>query len=72
MVERIFIHLENTITLLKNMLTTLSIGDIPFAAENIFCLDNEAFRYLVALQNRIPFSDHEKQEFGNELDNINN
>ncbi|CAF4073751.1 unnamed protein product [Rotaria sordida] len=49
--------------LLKKMLTSLSIGDVPFKKENTFCFDNESFRYLVALQNKIQFNDYEKQEY---------
>jgi GTP-binding protein EngB required for normal cell division len=53
----------NTTPLLKNMLTSFSEGEIPFEEENTFCFDNEPFRYLVALQNRIPFGDHEKEDY---------
>ena len=53
----------NTAPLLKKMISSLSIGDVPFNKENTFCFDNEAFRYLVALQNGIRFSDEENNEY---------
>jgi hypothetical protein len=53
----------NTAPLLKKMLTSLSKNDIPFKQANTFCFDNESFRYLVALRNKIPFSVHDKQEY---------
>jgi len=54
----------NTASLLRAMLDSLSINDIPFRKENTFCFDNESFRYLVALQNRIRFNnDEEKYEY---------
>ncbi|CAF4773530.1 unnamed protein product, partial [Rotaria sp. Silwood2] len=45
------------------MLSSLSIGDVPFKKENTFCFDSESFRYLVALQNGIKFNDDEKHEY---------
>jgi hypothetical protein len=45
------------------MLTSLPIGDIPFRKENTFCFDSESFRYLVALQNKISFSDEEQHDY---------
>jgi GTP-binding protein EngB required for normal cell division len=54
----------DTAPLLKNMLKSYSMSDIPFKKENTFCFDNESFRYLVALKNRIHFNnDEEKQEY---------
>jgi len=54
----------NTASLLRAMLDSLSINDIPFRKENTFCFDNESFRYLVALQNGIRFNnDEEKYEY---------
>jgi hypothetical protein len=53
----------NTAPLLRTMLDSLSIKDIPFTKENTFCFDNESFRYLVALQNGIQFDEEEKHEY---------
>ncbi|CAF3323142.1 unnamed protein product [Rotaria socialis] len=53
----------DTAPLLKKMLTSLSIGSVPFKKENTFCFDSEAFRYLVARQNKIQFDNNEKQEY---------
>jgi hypothetical protein len=48
---------------LKDMLASLSIGNIPFQKQNTFCFDSESFRYLVALQEKIQFSILERQEY---------
>jgi hypothetical protein len=53
----------DTAPLLKAMLKSLSMNDIPFKKENTFCFDNESFRYLVALQNSINFSDLDRTEY---------
>ena len=53
----------NTAPLLKKMISSLSIGDVPFNKENTFCFDNEAFRYLVALQNGIKFTYLDEEEY---------
>ena len=53
----------NTAPLLRTMLDSLHIQDIPFKKENTFCFDNESFRYLVALQNGIQFTDEEQKEY---------
>ncbi|CAF3569832.1 unnamed protein product [Rotaria sp. Silwood1] len=53
----------DTAPLLKKMLISLSIGNVPFKKENIFCFDSESFRYLVALQNGIEFNGDERQEY---------
>ncbi|CAF1236529.1 unnamed protein product [Rotaria sordida] len=53
----------NTAPLLRTMLNSLSINDIPFKKENTFCFDNESFRYLVALKNGIQFNDEENKEY---------
>ncbi|CAF3032087.1 unnamed protein product [Rotaria sp. Silwood2] len=50
----------NTASLLQHMISSFSINDIPFQKKNTFCFDNESFRYLVALQNKIQFNHHEK------------
>ena len=36
---------------------------IPFGKENIFCFDNEAFRFLAALQQGFHFTSEEKDNF---------
>ncbi|KAK9880706.1 hypothetical protein WA026_013032 [Henosepilachna vigintioctopunctata] len=36
---------------------------IPLGKENIFCLDNEAFRYLAAIANGVQFTQRERQYF---------
>ncbi|CAF4467147.1 unnamed protein product [Rotaria sp. Silwood2] len=53
----------DTAPVLKQTLISLSIGDVPFKKDNTFCFDSESFRYLVALQNGIPFNDDEKHEY---------
>ncbi|CAF5074400.1 unnamed protein product, partial [Rotaria sp. Silwood1] len=53
----------DTAPLLKKMLISLSIGNVPFKKENTFCFDSESFRYLVALQNGIEFNGNERQEY---------
>ncbi|CAF3407339.1 unnamed protein product, partial [Rotaria socialis] len=53
----------DTAPLLKKMLTSLSIGNVPFSKKNVFCFDSESFRYLVARQNNIRFDSNEKQEY---------
>ncbi|CAF4089087.1 unnamed protein product, partial [Rotaria sp. Silwood2] len=53
----------NTASLLKTMLVSALMDNISFKKENTYCFDSEAFRYLVALQNGIPFADEEKEEY---------
>ncbi|CAF2667624.1 unnamed protein product [Rotaria sp. Silwood2] len=53
----------NTAPLLRTMLNSFSINNIPFNKENTFCFDNESFRYLVALKNGIQFTDEENKEY---------
>jgi hypothetical protein len=53
----------DTARVLKAMLKSLSMSDIPFKKENTFCFDNEAFRYLVALQNSISFNELDRNEY---------
>ena len=55
----------DTAPLIKKILTSFTISDIPFKKENTFCFDNESFRYLVALQNNIQFNDMEKGDYEN-------
>jgi GTP-binding protein EngB required for normal cell division len=53
----------DTAPLLKDILKSVPVGDIPFNKKNTFCFDNESFRYLVALQNLITFDDQDKTEY---------
>jgi hypothetical protein len=45
------------------MLASLSQSAVPFKKENTFCFDSESFRYLVALRNKVPFSDLERKDY---------
>jgi GTP-binding protein EngB required for normal cell division len=49
--------------LLKTMLASYSISDIPFQKDNTFCFDSGSFRYLVALQNEVPCDKEDKHEY---------
>jgi len=53
----------NTGPLLREMLSTLPNNTVSFKKENAFCFDNESFRYLVALQNGISFSELDRKEY---------
>ena len=53
----------DTAPLLKSMLQSLPMKNIQFKKDNAFCFDNESFRYLVALQNGITFSETDQQEY---------
>jgi GTPase SAR1 family protein len=53
----------NTGPLLKEMLESHSMKDIPFKKTNTFCFDSESFRYLIAQQNGIEFDDYQKEEY---------
>ncbi|CAM4865629.1 unnamed protein product [Rotaria socialis] len=53
----------DTAPLLKNLLKSFSMNDIPFKRDNTFCFDNESFRYLVSLQDGIDFSNDEKHDY---------
>ena len=53
----------NTGPLLKKMLQSHSIKDIPYGKTNTFCFDSESFRYLVARINGIAFDDYQKEEY---------
>jgi predicted GTPase len=53
----------DTSPLLKAMLADSSMSDIPFKKDNTFCFDSESFRYLVALRNKITFSDDDEREY---------
>ncbi|UJR32405.1 hypothetical protein I4U23_019867 [Adineta vaga] len=53
----------DTAPLLKTMLKSLSITNLPFTKTNTFCFDNEAFRFLVSLQNDISFDEESKCEY---------
>jgi hypothetical protein len=45
------------------MLADSSMNDIPFQKENTFCFDSESFRYLVALRNKITFTEEDEDEY---------
>jgi len=51
-----------TYSLLKRILKSFALINIPLTKGNTFCFDNESFRYLVGLQNGISFSDLEKKD----------
>ena len=53
----------NTGPLLRKMLNTLPNNTVSFKKENAFCFDSESFRYLVALQNGISFSELDRKEY---------
>ncbi|CAF1038121.1 unnamed protein product [Didymodactylos carnosus] len=56
----------NTAPLLKQLLTELKQTtnvDVPFSKDNTFCFDNEAFRFVAAIKNNIPFTDEQKEDF---------
>ena len=36
---------------------------IPFGKENIFCFDNEAIRFLAAVEKKISFSTEDRNDF---------
>lgn len=36
---------------------------IPFNNENTFCMDNEAYRFLIACKNNIVFNQNDKMDF---------
>ena len=49
--------------LLKKMLQTLPVKNIPFEKINTFCFDSESFRYLIARENGVNFDQHQKEEY---------
>ena len=53
----------DTAPILRTMLADSSLNDIPFEKENTFCFDSEAFRYLVARQNKITFTKDDEREY---------
>ncbi|CAM4829272.1 unnamed protein product [Rotaria magnacalcarata] len=53
----------DTAPIIKTVLSSLSIGNVPFSKKNVFCFDSESFRYLVARQNKIRFDNNEKEEY---------
>ena len=53
----------DTAPLLKKMLNSLPKMAVPFRKDNTFCFDSESFRYLVSLQNRVPFSQQDKEDY---------
>jgi GTPase SAR1 family protein len=57
----------DTLVPLKTMLNQIKNNpphvDIAFNKKNVFCVDNEAFRFLVALKNGITFTESQKQSY---------
>ncbi|CAF3522110.1 unnamed protein product [Rotaria socialis] len=53
----------DTAPLLRSMLDSLSIRDIPFKKANTFFFDSESSRYLIALHNGIRFNGQENEEY---------
>ena len=53
----------NTGPLVKQLLKSLPVQNIPFNRTNTFCFDSESFRYLVAKQNGIEFAESEEQDY---------
>ncbi|CAF4338717.1 unnamed protein product [Rotaria sp. Silwood2] len=53
----------NTALLLKEMISSCPIKEIPFRKSNTFCFDSESFRFLVALQNGIKFDEYQENEY---------
>jgi hypothetical protein len=53
----------STTPLLKELLESLPIKEIPFMKENTFYFDNQSFRYLAAVQNKIEFNDNQNQAY---------
>ncbi|CAF3590390.1 unnamed protein product [Rotaria socialis] len=53
----------NTAPLLKKMLSSSAIKNVPFEKSNTFCFDSESFRYLVALRYGIKFNTFEENEY---------
>ncbi|GBG76311.1 hypothetical protein CBR_g22059 [Chara braunii] len=57
----------DTLPALKKLLNDIKVEpphvDIPFNHSSTFCLDNESFRFMVALRNGINFTDDDKKNF---------
>ncbi|CAF4334922.1 unnamed protein product [Rotaria sp. Silwood2] len=53
----------NTALLLKEMISSCPIKEIPFRKSNTFCFDSESFRFQVALQNGIKFDEYQENEY---------
>lgn len=57
----------DTLPALRKILTDISkkppYVNIELSEKNTFCLDNEAFRFLMAVQKEIKFKDDEEQQF---------
>ncbi|KAN0047468.1 hypothetical protein ACTA71_001850 [Dictyostelium dimigraforme] len=49
--------------MVKRMVESLNVPDLKFNKDNIFCFDNEPFKYLVALKNGITFTDYQIDDF---------
>ncbi|XP_054152495.1 uncharacterized protein LOC128951267 [Oppia nitens] len=60
---------KNTMVLLKELLNELKQEptggvDIPTGRDNMYCVDNDSFNFLLALRNGIKFSDKEVADYG--------
>ena len=53
----------STASLVWKMFASHSLYDIPFSRNNSFFFENESFRYLVAAQNGVAFSNEDKVEY---------
>ena len=51
-------------TVLENVEKKPPHAHIELNKDSIYCVDNEAFRFLVALANGIPFDENSKKDFG--------
>jgi hypothetical protein len=58
-----FFAAGNTGQLVEQMLNDEHLNDIRFQQENIFCFDNEAFRYLIARKCNINFDDYQTRVY---------
>jgi GTPase SAR1 family protein len=54
----------DTLPALRKLLEENPDVEIPLAKHTIYCMDNEPFRFLVALKNGMTFSDKDRQDYG--------
>ena len=47
---------------LLELLKSTAVKNIPFHISNVFCFDNEPFRYLVARKKQVPLHDQEQHK----------
>ena len=53
----------NTGPLLREMLQSQTIRNIPFEKKNTFCFDSESLRYLIAQLDGAKFDDYQREEY---------